>query len=412
MKHALRLLSSITFAVGVSLVHAFQDNHPPVYCSGCPGPSMFSKQLQPVAWDEQGTPCLALQQGTPNQQRFYTSADLGKTWRQAMVLEPTLQAQDIFLYDLDTNENSKFCTESGRMCLSIEKEQLFGVWSPVVYALPSVGVSITRRPIVLPIPSIGQSSRITRDQSTNLLTCERSGLLCTLINNSDEGIPVIYTTSDSGHTWSLTEAFNSVPGSSATTLNTMSCDISGNTCVAGGDAMTPEVSSQGYGTSIQAILYTTLDGGKHWQDPVLLPKPAANQRGIVTITGIACDNQGLSCTAVAAGGTSDEGSTESFSIHSTDSGHSWTEATPITFPNEEGSHVPLSINCDKATAQHCLVVGLSVSDEAAPQLFSFNTDNGGLEWTKLPMLDANTAALSHRVIPTSCDLYGLLCKAM
>ncbi|MBP6919027.1 MAG: hypothetical protein KBB94_08935 [Legionellaceae bacterium] len=256
------------------------------------------------------------------------------------------------------------------------------------------------------------------------VTCDTTRLQCTAVgsykNTSSNIVPLSYTSTNGGNSWSLSSTVP-LPGDVATTtatavLNGVACDSTGLQCTAVG-------SYKNTSNNIVPLSHTSINGGNSWSLSTTLPLPvdvitAATANSV--LNGVACDSTRLQCTAVGSyKNTSSK--TVPFSYTSFNGGNSWSLSTTLPLPADvlttaTANSVLNGVACDSTRLQ-CTAVGSyrNTSNRTVP--FSYTSTNGGNSWSlssALPLPgDVITTVTANSVLSgVTCDSTRLQCTAV
>ncbi len=193
-------------------------------------------------------------------------------------------------------------------------------------------------------------------------------------------IPISYTSTDSGSTWSTPASFFSEPTNfQYGSLSAIACDTTNaQTCFAVGSY---------YSTSTQPLVYSTTNGGSSWTLNSL-PLPTGASGG--ALTSISCNSDASGC--VAAG---QYDGTSTYPVVYTYSNGTWSLA--INQPETSTAAYLTGVACDSTDATTCTVVGATQSNLSNPIYpLTFTTS------------DINSVIWSNTSPATSSDSISLL----
>ncbi|CAM2936285.1 BNR/Asp-box repeat containing protein [Legionella steigerwaltii] len=185
----------------------------------------------------------------------YTSNDGGKDWNAPSTLNtppsstPTLSAVS--------------CNSSGLICSAVGNTfDALGNQIPLTYTTADGGLNWSNP--ILPTPPSTEGS------SLSAVSCNDSGLCTAVGTGTLNGIlrNLVYTSTDSGNTWSAPILPNIPQGFDANTLNGLFCGGNGTLCTTAGSGTTNAV-------NIIPYSYSSTDGGNTWSAPLLLPVPSS-----------------------------------------------------------------------------------------------------------------------------------------
>ncbi len=129
-----------------------------------------------------------------------------------------------------------------------------------------------------------------------------------------------YTSTNGGAAWSDPQFLTTPDGSDGMRLTTISCDITGKVCSAGGVLFAGEKLED-------PVIYSTKDGGRTWTQGSF-----ESTEGINQLNGIFCSSSGALCTAV---GPANAAVSVSY-LSPTESDGSWSGPNTMPFPSGEG----------------------------------------------------------------------------
>ncbi len=200
-------------------------------------------------------------------------------------------------------------------------------------------------------------------------------------------LPLAYTSSDGGSTWTLLPAFTLPAGQTQAELDNIACV--GTVCTIVGQSYDVSLLNQ------SPLAYTSTNSGATWTLSPALTLPQA--QGF--ISDVSC--VGTTCTAV---GSSFAGDDHTFSLGlaytSTDSGSTWTLSSSLTPPGGQAQVRVVSVSCD---GSNCVAVGsafnTNYTTDAVP--VAYTSTNSGSTWTL-----STTLSVPH----TTGQLYHVTCK--
>ena len=151
-------------------------------------------------------------------------------------------------------------------------------------------------------------------------------------NTTTNIVPLSYTSTNGGNSWSVSSAL-SLPGDVAISvansrLRGVTCDTTRLQCTAVG-------SYKNTSSNIVPLSYTSTNGGNSWSlsSTVPLPGDVATTTANSVLNGVACDSTRLQCTAV---GSYRNTSTNivPLSYTSTNAGNSWSLSSTLPLPQD------------------------------------------------------------------------------
>lgn len=326
----------------------------------------ISAYLGKVSCSQEGMHCVALGTSTNSTSTTlitYRTIDGGMHWDTAVQLSAP-SGNSTF-----SRSGGLFCSESGLSCVVLATYQINGVFQPVSYSssdgglswsspnnFPPIGVtpnnprtyaiscdSSAQRCIAIGRNTNRLLSYITTNGGTSWsspvikqmpsgitvptlfgLSCSTNGLTCTTVaSDSASGLAFSYFTTDGGLSWSDV-TFLSLPGAGDYfQVGSVSCNISGNSCVVVGEL------------SGRSASYTTTNNGINWSAPILPTVPTGSVDN--SFNGLMCDKDAINCIAVGSGVIG--GITYPYSYTSTDGGNSWNQMTLLSLYNGNSSNL-------------------------------------------------------------------------
>ncbi len=252
------------------------------------------------------------------------------------------------------------------------------------------------------------------------VTSDTTRLQCTAVgsykNTSSNIVPLSYTSTNGGNSWSLSTTLP-LPGDVATTtaiavLNGVACDSTGLQCTAVG-------SYKNTSNNIVPLSNTSINGGNSWSLSTTLPLPvdvSTSATANSVLSGVACDSTRLQCTAVGFyRNTSSK--TVPFSYTSFNGGNSWSLSTTLPLPTDvlitaAANSVLNGVACD-STGLQCNAVGAyrNTSNRTVP--FSYTSTNGGNSWNLSSALPLPGDVIDNSVLNgVACDSTRLQCTAV
>jgi hypothetical protein len=345
--------------------------------------NVYLGKFETVSCDITGNLCIAVGYEKDPQgpaRLVYKSQDAGLTWSTPVTLTPSPKET---IADDKSTTTSISCDSSAQRCVIVssavfEKNEP----APVVYNTQDGGQT-WNGPIVLPLPKA--SKKLLGGYIYSNVSCSYSGFSCVIagtLRYYNETIPLLYTTKDAGYKWTMTSNLKDAARThtNGTSLQNVSCDNSGFSCVAVGYAMTRD-SFWSSRFSSKPVIYTTEDGGAHWKDPIVLPSEIADNK-VSTLNDVACSGSGLQCTVMGYTEDYEKDLYQSFSFTTANGGLEWDKQNFI-FPNYLSSRL-LSLDCDD-TGVNCTTVGYYRTINSGPIVFRpiiYSTANSALKWEK------------------------------
>jgi hypothetical protein len=274
---------------------------------------------------------------------------------------------------------------------------------PLAYASNNFGSSWTlisgsAPPLLAPpadmnINSATQPPGLISVTGLTSISCNATANKCTTVGayvtiNSDN-IPLSYTTSDGGASWTTNSSLPKPPDALLTqgliriALYGISCDQStGMRCVAVGTYQKHDSSLDYY----IPLSYTSTDGGLSWTpnaSGLSLPgdadtSGATSQRN--QLNSVSCNSSGLFCVAAGYYTVINSGETNSLIYTSSDGGVTWTlnsSARPLPVGTLTGNYLQ-TVTCDPSGII-CSAVGYyTTSQDTLP--LSYVSNNAGISW--------------------------------
>ncbi|MDR3501247.1 MAG: hypothetical protein P4L79_01530 [Legionella sp.] len=272
-----------------------------------------NNNLQDVTCDSTGVKCVAVGYAIVgiNTPLSYTSVDGGVNWILSTTLPPAQGG--VASYAI-----SVACDNTGIKCAAIGYYNNGTRLIPSSYTSTDGGANWSVSANMPPPSSTGN----------NVMTgiaCSTTGLKCTAIGYSIASpyIPLSYTSTNGGVSWSSSTILRPTPSSGPLALNSIACDNNGLKCAA--------VGYYRNGGNNIPLSYFSTDGGVTWTQSTTLP--ASQSTGPNTLFSITCDKAGFKCVAV--GSYNDGSRLAPLSFTSTDVGINWVLST--TLPPAQGT---------------------------------------------------------------------------
>ncbi len=375
-------------------------------------------KLQAISCDKTGNQCVAVGFGGEFriQDRFvYTTQDGGLTWSAAIPLASPKEEISPALSD-DPNPASISCNDSGTKCIITSSAVISKVPTPIVYSTEDAGLTWSE-PKVLPLPlsKKGNQKQIFTNRSlATSISCDQSGEVCVVAGNlsgDNEAIPLAYATADAGKTWTLSKAieqpFRQAPKTifHGTSLASVSCDVTGQNCIAAGYSVTANFLIGSIYTQ-KPVVYSTHDKGATWSEPSILPTIFTGESAL---TDISCDGSAMQCIAIGVTYDRYSASYQLISYTTRDGGVSWDNQVQIT-PNW-GNQVLNSLRCDYS-GKNCTAVGAAEKDVVTIPVMKpivYATFDGGKSWEKNTHLSFPFSSVLNDVF---CNDFGNKCIAV
>lgn len=243
------------------------------------------------------------------------------------------------------------------------------------------------------------------------VSCDASGQKCIAVGVSGQSAsesPLIYKSINGGNQWQAPIVPTLPSGANTVLLSGVSCSSSGSSCVV--------VGTRDFGPEEGLPLaYTSNDSGLTWSQPILLTLPPKYNN--VQLTGVSCSDSGLICTAMGFVRKQDPVTFRFIRIaaityHSINGGISWQQPVELALPPGANSFVDSSVGvfCN-STGLNCAVVGGSSNQGVDWREVAYTSINGGQQWSA-PILPPATSVINSTMTSINCDSTGILCTAM
>ncbi|MCL9683608.1 exo-alpha-sialidase [Legionella maioricensis] len=274
-----------------------------------PAQGSNNNSLYSVSCDNAGH-CAAVgfyNNGSQDVPLSFTSSDRGVTWGPSTTLPPAQGSAPNYLYSVSC--------DGGSHCVAVGHYYNGSRYLPLIYTSSDNGTTWSLS--TTPIPGSGNNSLYG-------VFCTSSGHCAAVgyYNNGSQNVPLSYTSSDNGATWSVSTTMPPAQGSSDHLLYSVSCDNT-NHCAA--------VGYYNNGSRNVPLSYTSSDNGATWSVSTTMPSPTQGS-GANVLKSVSCDNTDH-CAAV---GTYNNGSQSlPLSYNSSDNGATWSLST--TPPPAQGS---------------------------------------------------------------------------
>lgn len=242
-------------------------------------------------------------------------------------------------------------------------------------------------------------------------------------NNTGATVPLSYTSSNGGKKWELSETLP-LPTDVILPANKQNNILYGISCDPNGELCTAIGSYTNNNKSTVPLSYTSTNRGRSWtlnQTPFPLPADVPNTNQLSELRAISCNNMGF-CTAVGYYYNNRTG-VSPLSYVSSDSGATWQLSLPLPLPPDVISQVYRqktylnSVFCSQ-TDSSCSAVGYYTNKNGVVAPLSYTSVDGGYSWTvsssPLPLpSDAATGILSNSgLFSIVCDASKNLCNSV
>lgn len=353
---------------------------------------------------------------------IYLSDNDGDTWDQTIQLtRPTDETPDT------ENNNSLgiHCNEFGTNCILIGTTYINKKRNIITYHSTDNGLNWNISNLIeLPQNSTSEQS-IDSIEPEVIFTCSQDGVHCVIATYtiSKHPKPLIYTTQDSGYTWTNPleiKIMDLTPYNEEFKLTDINCSRSGQRCMFIGNYRTTRIENYEFITEYTQKSFTTQDGGTTWDTegyhmPPDLSSPKKTDPD--KLFKISCDESGKKCIAVGAGEhqiikqTQSENYTEEnsaatpYAYLSVDGGKTWVRTSKIS---QEPYMFPLaSLSCD-TEADSCIAAGLKryPEDEDKSDAVAYITYDSGYNWHPISVQPSEKNSLFTKVF---CDKSSAIC---
>lgn len=287
----------------------------------------------------------------------YTSSDGGSNWTLSTALPlPSGQAQA----DIDgiTCINSLTCTGVGESSDSLDNNIL-----PVAYTSRDGGHNWMLSP-AFSLPS-GQNQGFLFGVTCVGSSCVTAG---ESDNSGNNTLPLIYTSSNGGNNWTLSQALSIPGGQTEGELLSIIC-VNSTSCTTVGESFASGFTNQ------LPLAYTSSDGGRHWTLSSAFSLPIGQTEGL--LNSVTCiDN---ACTAVGESFQSGFNNVLPLAYTSSDGGSHWTLSSALTIPSGQNEGILTSVSC---LGRACIAVGESFQTGFNNDLpLVYTSSDGGSNWT-------------------------------
>ncbi len=287
-------------------------------------------QLTNIFCSSEGRRCIAIGhttiQVTESKQNTralsYLSTDGGATWTEPQLIQKPESYFTNVIFSIN-------CGTSGIICTGVGYGQKAGnEWFPVSYRTTDGGVS-WRGPVEPPLAS-GTFGILYG------VSCSNTTLTCNAVGTLQYGpgfiptVPVVYQTNDGGtsaDSWKQT-TLQTATGTTTSQLGSVTCSASGLNCSTVGNATNEIDVSSG-------LVYFTRDGGNTWSTPIQTTAPADTTNNL--LNGVTCSLTGMLCIAVGSGNNLAETTFIPYSHTSIDGGKTW--SSPVLMPTDASANV-------------------------------------------------------------------------
>ena len=277
--------------------------------------------------------------------------------------------------------NGVACSNGGDICTAVGTDGNNSY--PISYTSTDGGVTWIASVTQPPVAVSGRSFLID-------VACSRVGTVCAAIGiDTNNDTPYSCISSDGGINWALSTTQPPTNASGQGFLLGIACSSNGLVCT-----------TVGTDGDLIPISYTSSDGGVTWLASIT--QPPVNGSGGGQLYGVACSNNGLSCTAVG-----NDGNGLPLSYISSDGGVTWMASTTQPPVNSSGQGYLYGVAC-ATNGMMCTAVGSELY--GAP--ISYISSDGGVTWrasTTPPPVNGSASGFLARVV---CSANGLTCTAV
>jgi hypothetical protein len=199
----------------------------------------------------------------------------------------------------------------------------------------------------------------------------------------------------------ITTHFNDLTG--------IACDSAGQYCVAAGVKHHPN--------SLDHIIYTTNNGGIHWNPGIVLTHPEqedkieAPNESTQNFMTIRCNTSGQDC--LLAGTTSISNHSALLTYTSHDGGRSWSTPNVVTLEDQiiDEDYPAIRLKCDM-DINACILATNTIQNNRHVPVF-YTTQTNGATWTASPTLSLpSQLEYGIRLLDIGCDQHSVFCTAL
>lgn len=274
---------------------------------------------------------------------------------------------------------------------------------PLSYISNDSGITWTTPEALFTLPNSTTSATL------NAVACDTStASTCFAVGNyfttpgsgaSAYAQPLIYTTTNSGTTWTLTNTPALPSGALGADLTSITCNITADTCVAAGNYTT----STG---TLAPVVYEY--SNSTWS--IATEQPVVTDLVAPIITGVGCYfGSSIACTVIGSTGTTVLAPLSFYSANIAAS--PWTNTSPST-SGRSGS-ILLGINCDAGTTTPpaCVIVGDYTSGTTLSPII-YTSNDSGITTSTITLPDSTFS--SSELTAVSCDSTSVsgICSAV
>ncbi|MCL9684672.1 sialidase family protein [Legionella maioricensis] len=312
--------------------------------------------------------------GSRNIPLSYTSSDNGVTWSLSTILPPAQGGSDNYLQGISC-DSADHCAAVGYYNNGIR-------YAPLSYTSSDNGTTWSLSTTLPPAQGIASNT-------LSGINCDSSGHCVTVGYYPSGGryVPLSYTSSDHGVTWSLSTTLPPAQGSSTNFLYSVSCEGTGH-CVA--------VGYYNNGSRNIPLSYTSSDHGVTWNLSTTLPPAQGSSSNY--LPSVSCEGTGH-CVAVGYYSLA----APPLSYTSSDHGVTWSLSTTLPPAPGSSSNNLQSVSCEGTG--HCVAVGNYFNGSRYVPL-SYTSSDHGVTWSLSTTLPPAQGSTSNFLSGVSCEGTG------